>query len=140
MNNNITFSMIKPDAVKNGYTGKILDHIIKHGFKIIALKNVKLCRCDAKKFYAVHREKPFYMELVDFMSSGPIIAMVLQKENAVEAFRKVIGATNPADAPEGTIRKLYAESLTRNAIHGADSNENAKIESAFFFSKLEIVG
>lgn len=129
--------MIKPDAVGNGHTGAIIDHIIKAGFKIIAMKLTKLSKEKAGEFYAIHKERPFYGELVEFMSSGPIIAAILEKENAVETFRTLIGATNPAQAAEGTIRKLYAESIGRNAVHGSDSNDNAKIEGDFFFSGLE---
>ncbi|MEY3591048.1 MAG: nucleoside-diphosphate kinase [Chitinophagaceae bacterium] len=134
---NRTFTMIKPDAFKKGYSGAILDRIIKEGFQIKALKLLKLSKEKAGEFYAVHRERPFYGELVEFMSSGPIIAAVLEKDNAVEDFRKLIGATNPAAAEEGTIRKLYASSVGENAIHGSDSNENAAIESSFMFSGLE---
>lgn len=132
--------MIKPDAFANGHSGKIIDHIIKAGFKIVALKLTQLTPGKAGEFYAIHKERPFYGELCEFMSSGPIIAAILEKENAVEAFRTLIGATNPANAAEGTIRKLYAESIGRNAIHGSDSDENAAIEGAFFFSGLERVG
>ena len=134
---NRTFTMIKPDAMKNGHAGAILDKIIKEGFRLVALKQVKLDSEKAGEFYAVHKERPFYGELVNFMSSGVIIAAILEKENAVAAFRKLIGATNPAQADEGTIRKLYATSLGENAIHGSDSDENARIEGDFFFSKLE---
>ncbi len=134
---NRTFTMIKPDAVANGHTGSIIDHIIKAGFRIVAMKQTKLSTEKAGEFYGVHRERPFYGELVEFMSSGPIVAAILEKDNAVETFRTLIGATNPANAAEGTIRKLYAESIGRNAVHGSDSNENAKIEGDFFFSGLE---
>ena len=134
---NQTFTMIKPDAVKKGYAGAILDQIIKAGFRIEAMKWTKLTTDQAGEFYAIHKERPFYGELVEFMSSGPIVAAVLKKENAVADFRKLIGATNPAQADEGTIRKLYASSVGENAIHGSDSDENAIIESDFFFSKLE---
>lgn len=134
---NRTFTMIKPDAMKNGHAGAILDKIIKEGFNIVALKMVKLSPEKAGAFYAVHRERPFYGELVAFMSSGPIIAAILEKENAVAAFRQLIGATNPAQADEGTIRKLFAQSVGENAIHGSDSDENAEIEGNFFFSELE---
>lgn len=134
---NKTFTMIKPDAFANGHSGAILDQIIKAGFKVCALKLTHLTENKAGAFYAVHKERPFYGELVEFMSSGPIIAAILEKDNAVEDFRKLIGATNPAEAEEGTIRKLYAESLGKNAIHGSDSDENAKIEGDFFFSELE---
>lgn len=135
--NNRTFTMIKPDATKKGNTGAILKMINEAGFKIVAMKMTHLSKEKAGEFYAVHKERPFYGELVDFMSSGPITAAILEKENAVEAFRKLIGATNPAEAAEGTIRKLYAASIGENAVHGSDSDENAKIEGDFFFSKLE---
>ncbi|MEN9547977.1 MAG: hypothetical protein RIR12_568 [Bacteroidota bacterium] len=134
---NRTFTMIKPDAMKNGHAGAIIDRIIKEGFAVKALKMLKLSPEKAGEFYAVHKERPFYGELVDFMSSGVIIAAILEKDNAVEDFRKLIGATNPANAEEGTIRKLYATSLGENAIHGSDSDENAKIEGDFMFSGLE---
>jgi nucleoside-diphosphate kinase len=134
---NRTFTMIKPDAMKNGHAGAILDKIIKAGFRIVALKQTKLTKEKAGEFYAVHKERPFYRELVEFMSSGVIIAAILEKENAVADFRTLIGATNPAQAAEGTIRKLYAASVGENAVHGSDSNENAKIEGDFFFSGLE---
>ena len=134
---NRTFTMIKPDAFKKGHSGAILDRIIKEGFGIKALKMLHLSKEKAGEFYAIHRERPFYGELVEFMSSGPIIAAILEKDNAVESFRKLIGATNPASADEGTIRKLFASSVGENAIHGSDSDANAAIESAFFFSGLE---
>jgi len=134
---NRTFTMIKPDAVENGHIGAITDHIIKAGFRIVAMKLTKLSMESAGKFYAVHSERPFYGELVEFMSSGPIVAAILEKDNAVESFRELIGATNPAAAAEGTIRKMFAESIGRNAVHGSDSDENAQIEGAFFFSQLE---
>lgn len=129
--------MIKPDATSNGHTGAILAMINAAGFRIVAMKMTHLSREKAGDFYAVHRERPFYGELVEFMSRGPITAAILEKENAVEDFRKLIGATNPANAEEGTIRKKFATSLGENAIHGSDSNENASIEGDFFFSKLE---
>ncbi len=134
---NRTFTMIKPDAMKNGHAGAILDMIIKDGFRIVALKQTKLTTENAGTFYEVHKERPFYGELVAFMSSGLIIAAILEKENAVADFRKLIGATNPAQAEEGTIRKNYATSMGENAVHGSDSDENAKIEGSFFFSGLE---
>ena len=134
---NRTFTMIKPDAFRNGHSGAILDRIIKEGFKIKALKMIKLSAEKAGEFYAVHKERPFYAELVTFMSSGPIIAAILEKDNAVESFRTLIGATNPAQAAEGTIRKQFATSVGENAVHGSDSNENAKIEGDFFFSAFE---
>jgi nucleoside-diphosphate kinase len=136
---NRTFTMIKPDAVENGHIGAILDHIIKAGFGVVAMKLVHLSPAKAGEFYAIHKERPFYGELVEFMSSGPIVAAILEKNNAVESFRTLIGATNPANAAEGTIRKIYAESIGRNAVHGSDSDENAAIEGAFFFSGLESV-
>lgn len=129
--------MIKPDATGKGNTGAILAMINKAGFRIAAMKMTKLSKEKAREFYAVHAERPFYGELVNFMSSGPITAAILEKENAVDDFRKLIGATNPAEAAEGTIRKLYAASIGENAVHGSDSNENAQIEGDFFFSKLE---
>jgi nucleoside-diphosphate kinase len=134
---NRTFTMIKPDAMKNGHAGAILDKIIKDGFRIVALKMTKLSPEKAGEFYAIHKERPFYGELVDFMSSGPIVAAILEKGDAVAGFRKLIGATDPAKADEGTIRKLYAASVGENAVHGSDSDENAKIEGDFFFSGLE---
>ncbi|MET0243177.1 MAG: nucleoside-diphosphate kinase [Flavitalea sp.] len=134
---NRTFTMIKPDAMKNGHAGAILDQIIKAGFRIVALKQLVLSTEKAGQFYEVHSERPFYGELVEFMSSGVIIAAILEKDNAVAEFRKLIGATNPAQAEEGTIRKKYAASVGENAIHGSDSDENAKIEGSFFFSGLE---
>jgi nucleoside-diphosphate kinase len=136
---NRTFTMIKPDAMKSGHAGLILDRIIKEGYKLVALKMTKLSADKAGEFYAVHKERPFYGELVEFMSSGPIIAAILEKENAVADFRTLIGATSPAQAAEGTIRKLYAASVGENAVHGSDSDENAKIEGDFFFSGLERV-
>jgi nucleoside-diphosphate kinase len=134
---NRTFTMIKPDAMKNGHAGAILDKIIKAGFRIVALKQTKLTAETASAFYAVHKERPFYGELVEFMSSGIIIAAILEKDNAVSDFRTLIGATDPAKADEGTIRKLYATSVGENAVHGSDSDDNAKIEGSFFFSGLE---
>jgi nucleoside-diphosphate kinase len=129
--------MIKPDATSKGYTGAILDQIIKAGFKVKAMKWTNLTPAQAGQFYEVHKERPFYGELVDFMSSGPIVAAILEKENAVADFRTLIGATNPAQAAEGTIRKNFAASIGENAVHGSDSDENAQIEGNFFFSKLE---
>ena len=134
---NRTFTMIKPDATRKGHTGAILQMINKAGFRIIAMKMTHLSSEKAGAFYEIHKERPFYNELVGFMSSGPITAAILEKENAVEDFRKLIGATNPANAEEGTIRKLYAASVGENAVHGSDSDENAKIEGDFFFSRLE---
>jgi nucleoside-diphosphate kinase len=129
--------MIKPDATRKGHTGAILAQINGAGFKIVALKMLHLSAQKAGEFYTVHRERPFYGELVEFMSSGPIAAAILEKDNAVEDFRKLIGATNPAQAEEGTIRKLYAASIGENAVHGSDSDANALVEGDFFFSKLE---
>lgn len=129
--------MIKPDAFANGYSGAILDMILKAGFRLIALKMTSLSSAKAGEFYAIHRARPFYNELVEFMSRGPIVAAILEKENAVADFRKLIGATDPAKADSGTIRKLFAASLGENAIHGSDSDENARTESDFFFSNLE---
>jgi nucleoside-diphosphate kinase len=129
--------MLKPDAVSNNYTGAILDHIIKSGFKIIAMKYLRLTPETAGQFYAVHKERPFYKDLVNYMSSGPIVAVILEKEHAVESFRKIIGATDPSKAEAGTIRNLYAKSIEANAVHGSDSDENAAIEGNFFFSSLE---
>lgn len=134
---NRTFTMIKPDATGKGNTGAILAMINAAGFRIVAMKMTHLSETKAGEFYAVHAGRPFYGELVKFMSSGPITAAILEKDNAVEDFRKLIGATNPADAAEGTIRKLYAASIGENAVHGSDSDENAAIEGDFFFSKLE---
>ncbi len=137
MASNITFTMLKPDAVADGHTGKILDQIIAAGFKIQALKLTQLSTEKAEEFYAVHSERGFFRELVTFMTEGPIIAAVLVKDNAVEDFRKLIGATNPANAEEGTIRKLYAAGIERNAIHGSDSDENAAIEASFHFAGVD---
>lgn len=134
---NRTFTMIKPDAFAAGHSGSILKHIEAAGFRLVAMKLTRLSAEKAGEFYAVHKERPFYGELVEFMSSGPIVAAILEKDNAVEDFRKLIGATNPANAEEGTIRKLYAKSVGENAIHGSDSNENAAIEGSFFFSAFE---
>jgi nucleoside-diphosphate kinase len=135
--NNRTFTMVKPDATSKGYTGAILDQIIKAGFSIKAMKWTKLTPEQAGQFYEVHKERPFYGELVAFMSSGPIVAAILEKDNAVANFRKLIGATNPAQAEEGTIRKNFAASMGENAVHGSDSDENAQIEGSFFFSATE---
>jgi len=134
---NRTFTMIKPDAFRAGHGGAILDRIIKEGYRIVALKLTRLTAERAGEFYAVHSARPFYGELVEFMSSGPIYAAILEKDNAVAEFRKLIGATDPAKAEANTIRKLFAASLGENAIHGSDSDENAKIEGDFFFSGLE---
>jgi nucleoside-diphosphate kinase len=129
--------MIKPDAMQDGHAGAILDQIIKAGFRVVALKQTRLTKEKAGEFYDIHRERPFFDELTTFMSSGPIIAAILEKENAVADFRKLIGATNPANAEEGTIRKRFARSVGENAVHGSDSDENAAIESNFYFSSLE---
>ncbi len=134
---NITFTMIKPDGVANGYIGKILDQITTAGYKIVAMKYLHLTEKTAGEFYAVHNGRPFYNDLVKFMSSGPIVAAVLQKENAVADYRTLIGATDPTKADVGTIRNLYAKSIDANAVHGSDSDENAAIEASFFFSNLE---
>lgn len=138
MSTNITFTMLKPDAVRNGHIGSILEKITSAGFNIKALKLTQLTLRDAKNFYIIHQERPFYGELVEFMSSGPIVAAVLEKNNAVEDFRTLIGSTNPAEAAEGTIRKLFATSIGENAVHGSDSDENALIECQFHFSQTEI--
>jgi nucleoside-diphosphate kinase len=132
-----TLTMVKPDGVANNNIGGILKMMNEAGFKIHAMKYTQLTPAQAGAFYAVHKERPFYTDLVKFMTSGPIVAAILEKENAVEDFRKLIGATNPANADAGTIRKVYAESIERNAVHGSDSDENAKIEGDFFFSGLE---
>ena len=132
-----TFTMIKPDAVEAGSIGGILNMIVEGGFRIVAMKLTQLTVADAKKFYEVHAERPFYGELVEFMSRGPIVAAILEKDNAVEDFRALIGATNPADAAEGTIRKKYAKSIGENAVHGSDSDENAEIEAVFHFAGRE---
>jgi len=138
MATNRTFTMIKPDAVKNGHTGAILEKINAAGFRIVAMKKTQMTTRDAETFYGIHKERPFFGELVEFMTSGPIIAAILEKENAVLDFRTLIGATNPAEAAEGTIRKLYATSLGENAVHGSDSDENASIEGNFHFSGREM--
>ena len=130
--------MIKPDAVENGHTGAILEKINAAGFRIVAMKKTQMTKSDAETFYAIHSERPFFGELVEFMTRGPIVAAILEKENAVEDFRTLIGATNPADAAEGTIRKLYATSMGENAVHGSDSDENAAIEGNFHFSGREM--
>jgi nucleoside-diphosphate kinase len=137
MNGNITLTMIKPEAVKNGHIGNILAKISEGGFGIVAMKYLKLTRAQAEKFYEVHHERPFYKDLVEFMSSGPIIAAVLKKDNAVDEYRKYIGATNPKDAAAGTVRALYGTNIQENAVHGSDSDENAAKEASFFFSELE---
>ncbi|MFM2300058.1 MAG: hypothetical protein RIR98_1666 [Bacteroidota bacterium] len=137
MATNRTFTMIKPDAVANGHAGKILDQIIQAGFKVVALKYTRLSEERAGDFYGIHRERPFFGELVSFMTSGPIYAAILEKDNAIEDFRKLIGATDPQKADAGTIRNLFAKSIDANAIHGSDSDENAEIEGNFFFGANE---
>lgn len=137
MTGNITFTIIKPSAVSNGYIGPILNRIHEAGFRISAMRMLWLTRGEAERFYEVHKERPFYSELVTFMTSGPIVVAILQKENAVEDYRKLIGNTDPAKAEQGTIRKEFAKSVQENAVHGSDSDENANIESAFFFSGIQ---
>lgn len=137
MSGHKTFTMLKPDAVENGHIGAILNQITSSGFKISAMKLTQMTQADAEEFYAIHKERPFFGELVEFMTRGPIVAAILEKENAVEDFRALIGATNPEDAAEGTIRKKYAASIGENAVHGSDSDENAGIEAAFHFSGRE---
>ena len=137
MTENITFTMIKPEAVASNNIGGILKMIEDGGFRVVSIKKVLLSKERAGSFYAIHKDRPFYGELVDYMSGGPIIAAILEKDNAVSDFRKLIGATNPSDAAEGTIRNKYATSLAENAVHGSDSDENAKIESAFHFTDNE---
>jgi nucleoside-diphosphate kinase len=137
--NNRTFAMIKPDAVQNGYMGKILDRIIEADFKILGAKLIRMTKAQAEGFYAIHRERPFFQELTTFMSSGKAMVLALEKENAVSAWRDTIGATNPAEAVDGTIRKDFATSLGENAVHGADSDENAAIEIGFFFTDSELI-
>jgi len=139
MKNNRTFTMIKPDAIQNGCAGLILAEIEKAGFKIVAMKMKKLSTDDAKEFYQIHKERPFFNDLINYMTSGPIVAAILEKENAVLDFRTLIGNTNPEEAEEGTIRKMYAKSIDANAIHGSDSDENAGIEGAFHFNDDEII-
>ncbi|WP_299781417.1 nucleoside-diphosphate kinase [uncultured Formosa sp.] len=138
MATNRTFTMLKPDAVENGHIGAILEKINASGFRIVALKLTQMTIADAQAFYAIHNERPFFNDLVEFMTRGPIVAAILEKENAVEDFRTLIGATNPAEAAEGTIRKLFATSIGENAVHGSDSDENAAIEGAFHFSGREM--
>jgi len=138
MKNNRTFTMIKPDAIENGYAGLILAKIEESGFKIIAMKMNQLSDEEAKSFYEIHKDRPFFKDLITYMTSGPIIAAILEKENAVLDFRKLIGNTNPQEAEEGTIRKMYAKSIDANAIHGSDSDKNANIEGNFHFSDKEL--
>jgi nucleoside-diphosphate kinase len=135
---NRTFTMLKPDSLEKGNTGAILEKINASGFKIVAMKQTQMSKREAETFYAIHSERPFFGDLVEYMTRGPIVAAILEKENAVEDFRTLIGATNPAEAAEGTIRKLFADSISENAVHGSDSNENAQIEGAFHFSGREI--
>ena len=137
--NNQTFAIIKPDAVRNGYSGKIIDRMINSDFKILGLKLIRMTKSQAEGFYEIHKDKPFFSELTDFMSSGKCVVIALKKEDAVNKWRELIGATDPAEADEGTIRKDYASSLGENAVHGADSNENAVREIGFFFSDTEII-
>ena len=138
MATNRTFTMLKPDAVEKGYIGAILEKISTSGFRIVAMKLTQMTKTDAQTFYAIHKERPFFSDLVDYMTRGPIVAAILEKENAVEDFRTLIGATNPVDAADGTIRKLFADSISENAVHGSDSDENAAIEGAFHFSGREM--
>ena len=135
---NITFTMLKPDSIRNKNTGAIIDKIIKAGFVIKAMKLTRMSNDQASNFYSIHKERPFFNDLIEYMTSGPIVAAILEKDNAVNDFRTLIGSTNPEEAAEGTIRKLFAKSISENAIHGSDSNENAKIECDFHFSENEI--
>ena len=139
MDDQFTFGMLKPDIVSNNLVGEVLDIIEKKGFVISALKKVQLTKNEAEQFYIMHTEQPFFKRLIDFMTSGPVVAMVLKKDNSVKDFRRLMGATDPEKSKEGTIRKKYAKSITINAIHGSDSNENAHLESSFFFSKMDQV-
>ena len=138
MAGNKTFTMLKPDAVENGHIGAILEQITASGFRIVAMKLTQMTKADAEKFYDIHKERPFFGELVEFMTRGPIVAAILEKDNAVEDFRTLIGATNPEEAAEGTIRKKYAASIGENAVHGSDSDENAAIEGSFHFAGREM--
>jgi len=138
MATNRTFTMLKPDAVEKGHIGAILEKITALGFRIVAMKLTQMTKADAQIFYAIHKERPFFGDLVTYMTRGPIVAAILEKENAVDDFRTLIGATNPAEAADGTIRKLFAESITENAVHGSDSDENAEIEGGFHFSGREV--
>jgi nucleoside-diphosphate kinase len=138
MANNKTFTMFKPDSVEKGNIGAILEKITSSGFRIVAMKLTQLTTADAKAFYAIHKDRPFFGDLVTYMTRGPIVAAILEKDNAVEDFRALIGATNPAEAAEGTIRKMFADSISENAVHGSDSDDNAAIESAFHFSGREM--
>ena len=138
MINNRTFTMLKPDAVEKGNIGAILEKITASGFRIVAMKLTQLTVANAQSFYAIHKNRPFFPDLVTYMTRGPIVAAILEKDNAVEDFRTLIGATNPSEAAEGTIRKMFADSISENAVHGSDSNENAKIEGSFHFSEREM--
>ena len=138
MKNNRTFTMLKPDSIEKGNIGSILEKITASGFRVVAMKLTQLTVHDAEKFYDIHKDRPFFADLVGYMTRGPIVAAVLEKDNAVDDFRTLIGLTNPAEAAEGTIRNMFADSMSENAIHGSDSNENAAIESAFHFSAREI--
>ena len=138
MKNNRTFTMLKPDSIEKGNIGSILEKITASGFRVVAMKLTQLTVHDAEKFYDIHKDRPFFADLVGYMTRGPILAAVLEKDNAVDDFRTLIGSTNPAEAAEGTIRNMFADSISENAIHGSDSNENAAIESAFHFSNREI--
>ncbi len=136
---NLTFGIIKPDAVAKGHTGKIIDRILANGFQIRGMKLIHQTKKNSEGFYAVHAERPFYGELTEFMSSGACVVLALEKENAVKAWRDLMGATNPSEAAEGTLRRDFAGSIGENAVHGSDSDENAAIEISYFFSKLELV-
>ncbi len=138
MATNRTFTMLKPDAVEKGHIGAILDKIVASGFRIVGMKLTQMTKSDAESFYAIHEERPFFRDLVTYMTRGPIVAAILEKENAVEDFRTLIGATNPAEAAEGTIRKMFAVSISENAVHGSDSDDNAEIEGTFHFSGREM--
>ena len=138
MATNRTFTMLKPDAVEKGHIGAILEKITASGFRIVAMKLTQMTKADAETFYAIHQERPFFAELVTYMTRGPIVAAILEKENAVDDFRTLIGATNPVEAADGTIRKLFAESISENAVHGSDSDENAEIEGSFHFAGREM--
>ena len=137
MATNRTFTMLKPDAVEKGHIGAILEKISASGFRIVAMKLTQMTKADAETFYAIHNERPFFTDLVQYMTRGSIVAAILEKENAVDDFRTLIGATDPDDAADGTIRKMFADSISENAVHGSDSDENAAIESAFHFSGRE---
>ncbi len=137
MATNFTFTIVKPDAVRNGHIGSMLNKITESGFRIVAMKMIRMSRAQAERFYAVHKEKGFFRDLVEFMVSGPVVVAMLQKENAVADYRKLMGATNPANAEPGTLRAMFAESTQNNAVHGSDSDENAELESSFFFSDFD---